>query len=574
MGNLPTNQCCATLALALLLTSTASAGTGPEVSRAKLSSDLASQLNVGGPGSVDVIVQTDSSSLDSVRSHLRLHGSAVGRTLRSVDGLAASVPLSELDAVAADRTVRHISLDRRLAAAMNVAGPSAGWSRGMAPQTGGPTGRGVGVAVIDSGIYPHEDINDAVVARVDFVDPTRNGSELAKDPYGHGTHVAGIIAGRAVPSPNGDGFFGGLAPGAHLISLRVLDHKGSGKSSDVIAALEWCEEHQAEFGIRVVNLSLGQAIAEPFADDPLDQAVERAWRAGLVVVSAAGNAGMIGNGYGTISSPANDPLVIAVGALDDRGTVDRRDDETALFSSRGPTRFDFILKPDLLAPGTRIVSLRVPQSTLDRSLPDARVALNSAGQGRAFEPRYFEMSGSSMSTAMVSGAAAIMLETDPTLSPDDVKARLMRHAEHLGAQDIYTRGAGAIDVGMALLGDEHVLAAASPAISVTAASAAVVIGDTGAAWGDASLWSLEQLYGDPALWNVEVAQTMSLFDDVCMTGQGVTWQHAVADGVTWQHSVDEEMLWQTLTSEGVTWQHLKGSGVTWQHSYGDGSCPY
>src|SRR5262249_19308265 len=181
-----------------------------------------------------------------------------------------------------------------------------------------------------------EDLGDAVVARIDLVDPTRQGGALADDPYGHGTHVAGIIAGRRVPAPGG-GWLGGLAPDARLVSLRVLDHKGAGRSSDVIAAIEWCVRHRSEYGIRVVNLSLGQPVADPAADDPLDRAGERAGRWGLVVVPAAGNAGMIGSGYGMISSPANDPLSLAVGALDDRGTMSRLDDEAAVYSSRGPT---------------------------------------------------------------------------------------------------------------------------------------------------------------------------------------------------------------------------------------------
>ncbi|HZI92748.1 MAG TPA: S8 family peptidase [Patescibacteria group bacterium] len=566
MRNLPTPRSVTGLLLAFAFTSALAAGAGANHPRSKMSSDLASQIDDGnGPRNVDVIVQGVSSSLDTLRSHLRQHGGTPGRELGLVDGLVASVPVSELDAIAQDPRVRRMTPDRPLAAAMNIAGQAAGfnWPAGSTPAAGGPIGRGIGVAVIDSGIYPHEDLGSAVVATVDFVDPTRAGNDLTQDPYGHGTHVAGIIAGRPVHSSDRDGSFGGVAPGSHLISLRVLDHKGAGMSSDVIAALAWCVQHKDEYGIRVVNMSLGQPVADPSSDDPLDQAVEIAWRAGLVVVTAGGNAGLLGSGYGMISSPANDPLVIAVGALDDRGTPDRRDDQTAAFSSKGPTRFDFSIKPDVVAPGTRIVSLRVPHSTLDRALPDARVSINSAGSGTAFEPRYFELSGSSMAAALVSGTAAVMLEADPTLSPDDIKARLMKHANHLGTQDIYTRGAGAIDAGAALAGNERAAASPSPSVFLAADSDTVLIEETGPAWGDASLWSLESLYGDPALWSEEVTRTISLFDDACMTGEGITWQHAVAEGI----------IWQTLTSEGLTWQHLTGSGLTWQHSLGDGTCP-
>jgi len=555
MRNLPRHQFCAALVVGALVTSV---GAAPS----KLSHDLAALASSGGSGNVDVIIQGDAQAMTRVRYRVSQHGGTAGRALAFVNGMAASVPASELPDLASDAGVLRISADRPLAAAVNVNGQSGGSSASRpAALSASLTGRGVGVAVVDSGIYPHEDLGDAVALRLDFVDPSRRGSDLTEDPYGHGTHVAGIVS--------------ALAPGARLVSLRVLDHKGAGKSSDVIAALDWCVQHQADFGLRVVNLSLGQAVAEASADDPLNQAVERAWRSGLVVVTAAGNAGLLGSGYGMISSPANDPLVIAVGALDDHGTVSADDDDAAPFSSKGPTRFDFMLKPDLVAPGTHIVSLRVPHSTLDRNIPDARVsAMGVGGLGRTFDPLYFEMSGSSMAAAEVSGAVAVMLESNPTLTPEDVKARFMRHAMHFGSQDVFTRGAGAMDFPATLSAVERASASPSPAVSLSGAGDAVTIEDTGAAWGSASLWSLEDLYGDNALWNTDAALDNALFDDACMTGQGLTWQHAVANGVIWQHAVAEGIIWQTLTSEGITWQHLSGSGLTWQHSYGDGTCPF
>ena len=557
MRTVPVHQSCAAMVMACVISyagAAPSAGTG----RAKLAGDLAARLNGQVSGSVDVIVQGDASYMSQLRSNLSSRGAVVGRDLKLVGGLAASLTVSDLDALVADGKVRRISLDRPLSAAVNAPSDSdsLAWPQPAGFRADGLTGLGIGVAVIDSGISPHQALGDAVVESVDFVDPTRQGGDLSQDPYGHGTHVAGIIAGR---------FSGGVAPAAHLVSLRVLDHKGGGRSSDVIAALEWCIAHQFDWNLRVVNLSLGQPVAEAAADDPLAQAVESAWRSGLVVVTAAGNAGMLGSGYGMISSPANDPLVIAVGALDDRGTPERRDDEAAAFSSKGPTRFDFTVKPDLLAPGTHIVSLRVPHSTLDRSMPEARVA----------DAAYFEMSGSSMAAARVSGAVAVMLEANPTLTPDDVKARLMSRADHSGDEDIYTRGAGLVDLNAALAAVGRASASASPAVTLSASAGGdVVITDIGATWGDASVWSLENVYGDPTLWNADVAQNHELFDDACMSGQGLTWQHAVANGIVWQHAAALGIIWQTLTGEGLTWQHLRGSGLTWQHSYGDGSCPF
>lgn len=558
----------------------------------KLPLDLADRVASSGaaPDLIEVIIQGEPGAGPALRSRLLKRGAAVGRALGLVDGMAATLTASEISDLALDPSVRRVSPDRPVASAMDIAAQAAGapWSRGPSPAAGAPTGRGVGVAVVDSGIYPHEDLGrGAVRASVDFVDPTRRGSDLTADPYGHGTHVAGIIAGKPVPSPlESGGYFGGMAPDAHLVSLRVLDHRGMGRTSDVIAALQWCVEHRDEFALRVINLSLGQPINEPAETDPLAQAVERAWRAGLVVIASAGNAGLTGTGYGTIASPANDPLIVAVGALDDRNTAGRRDDVVAAFSSRGPSRLDMTLKPDLVAPGVRIVSLRVPHSTLDRTLPEARVGGNSLGSSPAFEARYFQMSGSSMAAALVSGAVALMLETDPTLSPDDVKARLMRHADRSGGADIFTRGAGAIDleavIGSAAAGEAPERAAVAVSPSVTADSSTtggVFISETGDAWGDPALWSLEDLYGDPALWGEEVIQSIAFFEDPCMTGNGVAWQHTSGNGVAWQHTTGSGVAWQHAVAEGIVWQNMTseaitGQGVAWQHSAGDGSCPY
>ncbi|HEY3175790.1 MAG TPA: S8 family peptidase [Candidatus Polarisedimenticolia bacterium] len=558
----------------------------------KLPADLADRIASAADSSdlIDVIIQGEPGTAPVLRSRLLKRGGVIGRDLGLVDGMAATLTAADIADLVLDPAVRRISPNRLVLSAMDVAAQAAGasWSRGPGAGSAGPTGRGVGVAVIDSGIYPHEDLPAGVVrASVDFIDPTRQGSDLAADPYGHGTHVAGIIAGRSVASPvEPGGYLGGMAPGAHLVSLRVLDHKGMGRTSDVIAALQWCMEHRREFALGVVNLSLGQPIDEPAGTDPLAQAVERAWRAGLVVVASAGNAGLTGTGYGTIASPANDPLVIAVGALDDRNTAGRGDDEVAPFSSRGPARLDMTVKPDIVAPGVRIVSLRVPHSTLDRTLPEARISANRLGSSPALEARYFQLSGSSMAAALVSGAVALMLQADPTLSPDDVKARLMRHADHGGGADIFTRGAGMIDVASAIaeassdLAPERAASSASPVVAVEPLTASgVLISDTGAAWGDPDLWSLEDLYGDPALWGEEVIQSIAFFEDPCLTGNGIAWQHAKAAGIVWQNAKAAGIVWQNAVAEGIVWQNMTSEaitsqGIAWQHSAGDGSCPF
>ena len=229
-------------------------------------------------------------------------------------------------------------------------------------------GAGVGVAVIDSGIDTrHNALKKRVIATKDFT----GGDGL--DHYGHGTHVAAIIAGQAGKTAETRDYRG-IAPGAYLLNLRVLGDDGSGTVSDVIEAIDWAIEHRHEYNIRVINLSLGAPVLQPYRDDPLCEAVERAVRAGIVVVAAAGNYGQTADGksvYGAITSPANSPYAIAVGAIDTHDTAQRSDDTLATYSSRGPTRYDLVIKPDLAAPGSHIVSAEAAGGYLSRDVSRA-----------------------------------------------------------------------------------------------------------------------------------------------------------------------------------------------------------
>ena len=255
------------------------------------------------------------------------------------------------------------------------------------------------------------------------------------DEFGHGTHIAGIIAGDGDAS-SGDGSFftlKGVAPGVSLINLRVLDANGQGTDSAVIAAIDRAIQLKSRYNIRVINLSLGRPVFESYTRDPLCQAVERAWKAGIVVVVAAGNQGRNNaagtNGYGTIQSPANDPYVITVGAMKTFDTESRADDRIATYSSKGPTLFDHVVKPDLVAAGNWIAStIHAPSSTtLGKQSPGNVVPLSEYTRGNSGESdRYMWLSGTSMAAPMVSAAAALLLERTPTLNPDQVKARLMK----------------------------------------------------------------------------------------------------------------------------------------------------
>src|SRR5438876_324898 len=279
----------------------------------------------------------------------------------------------------------------------------------------GTTGGGVTVAVLDSGVAPDADLiepENRILASVNFAD-----QRLASDPGGHGTHIAGIIAGNGSRS---GGEFVGIAPQANVVDVRVLGSTGSGRISSVIRGIEWVLAHRADYDIRVINLSFGAPAHLSYRLDPMSAALEIAWRRGLVVVAASGTGGPRRD---TVATPGIDPYVITVGATDDRGTLGRGDDLLAWFSAWGSA--DSNAKPDLVAPGRRLVSLRVPGSALDTLFPDRVVVAQNGAT-------YFRLTGTSMATAVVSGAAALLLQRRPTLTPDQVKALLVGTTQQYG----------------------------------------------------------------------------------------------------------------------------------------------
>jgi serine protease AprX len=279
------------------------------------------------------------------------------------------------------------------------------------------TGAGVNVAVVDTGVD-----GDLPDFRTSGTDPTSRviasavanpDATTAADLYGHGTHVAGLIAGNGRALPTSDPLYNryiGTAPQAGLVSVKVSDDDGNASIMDVIAGLQFVVDHRADYGIRVVNLSLGAATALPYRVDPLDAAVEAAWAHGIVVVVAAGN-------YGTSTdavsyAPANDPYVITVGAVDDHATKNPADDTLAPWSSRGLTQ-DGFAKPDLVAPGAHIVGPLAPGSRFLELCPNCLV-----------DGRYFRVGGTSMAAPIVSGIVADLLSAHPTWTPDQVKGAL------------------------------------------------------------------------------------------------------------------------------------------------------
>jgi serine protease AprX len=408
--------------------------------RPTLSEDLKAALASGAR--VRVIVQGEEDALSPLRFRL-------GRGLRRQLAGALSLDLSgpELGRLAADGGIAHISGDLPVVADMAITNKVTRADKVWAGSRGllgllsqpGASGSGIGVAVIDSGIADHTALAGRVVARVNLVSEEPG---VTGDPFGHGTHIAGIIGGSATAATRVTAAYaGGSAPGVHFVDVRVLASNGAGYTSDVIAGIDWTIANARRYGVRIINLSLGHPVTEPSATDPLCRAVARAVQAGLVVVVAGGNNGRTADGspvLGGITSPGNSPLAITVGALDTVGTVDRSDDRVAPYSSRGPTRFDFAVKPDVVAPGAAIVSLESPSSWLSTHYPSWHIA----GSGRN---AYYRLSGTSMSAAVVSGGVALLLDGAPGLTPAQVKIALQTGAQFLPDAGLVGAGAGSVD---------------------------------------------------------------------------------------------------------------------------------
>jgi serine protease AprX len=301
---------------------------------------------------------------------------------------------------------------------------------------GATTGRGVGVAVIDTGIdgdlpdFAGADGTSRVVASV----VTNAGATTAADTYGHGTHVAGIIAGDGTRRDAADpaaGRYIGIAPEANLVSIKAGDDDGNATILDVINGLQFVVDHKDDYGIRVVNLSLESTTAESYQTDPLDAAVEAAWFHGIVVVAAAGNRGTAPDAAD--HAPGNDPFVITVGAVDDQGTQTPDDDAYATWSSVGRTQ-DGVDKPDVGAPGAHIVSTLAPGSDFTRLCPDCIV-----------DGEYIRAGGTSMAAPVVSGVAALMLQRHPDWTPDQVKGTILATRRQLpgGVEEVDAQAATA-----------------------------------------------------------------------------------------------------------------------------------
>ena len=401
--------------------------------RARLSADLADRM-AGGSQTIDVIVHGDQLEVEALAKSVNV---PVKRFLKR-GGAVLRLNAGQLAALQADPSVEHLPSDARIHSVADVTALSIGADQAWAGanELRKLSGKGVGVAVIDSGIdSTHNALKGRVVVTKDFTGG--NGVDL----YGHGTHVAGIIVG-AQGSTADTAEYQGIASGASIINLRVLGADGSGKASDVVEAIDWAIDHRTDYNIRVINMSLGGPVLQPYRDDPMCEAVERAAKAGIVVVAAAGNFGKAADGrriIGGITSPGNSPHATTVGAIDTHDTPQRSDDTVAEYSSRGPTIYDRVLKPDMVAPGSHIVSAEVTGSYLSQAFPARHVA----GSGH---DAYIQLSGTSMAAGVVSGAVALLLQERPGLRPEGTRAVLQLTSSFMPEAGMIGAGAGSINV--------------------------------------------------------------------------------------------------------------------------------
>ncbi|MDQ6669807.1 MAG: S8 family peptidase [Chloroflexota bacterium] len=400
----------------------------------------------------------------------------------------------------------------------------------------GGSGRGVTVAVLDSGVSPDLDLtrtSNRILASVGFAGPT---SASSPDPGGHGTHIAGIIAGDGTRSA---GQYVGMAPGANIVSVQVLDANGNGRVSSILRGLDWVIAHQAQYNIRIVNMSFGAIAQGSYITDPMAAGVEVAWTRGLVVVAAAGNGGP---SSGTVDTPGIDPYAITVGSSDDRGTLTLADDVLGWWSSWSSANGSTSQKPDLVAPGRRLVSLYVPGSTLSALLPDHLVTARNGST-------YFRLTGTSMSTAVVSGAVALLLEHQPGLTPDQVKKILTTTSQAFGQgvtpSQPGSAGAGLLNAVAAFNG--HTSAGASkvprPANGLTRAL-------------------YPAIYGQPLVWN----NLNYLGGD----WQNLTWTSLIWNGVAWDNIAWDNIAWDNIAWDKTSWDNIAWDKSGWDNIAWDG----
>ena len=508
------------------------------------------------PGMSAVIVRAQAPALAGLEHSVVRAGGSVVRELRVINGFSAKVPGARLAALRELPGVLSVTADAPLAfhsdynptsdpysMASTAAdlGAASVWSQGI-------TGAGIDVAVVDSGVAPVPGLlgDGKLVNGPDLSFDSPNPSLRHLDAFGHGTFMAGLIAGRdsgADVNQPGTSYLG-IAPDARIVNVKVGSATGAVDVSQVIAGIDWVVQHRHDNGlnIRVLNLSLGSDSAQSYQVDPLAYAAEVAWRSGIVVVAAAGNDGA---GSGHLDDPASDPFVIAVGAAGTNGGNSLTDTFVAAFSSVG----NGVRNPDLVAPGIHLQGLRVPGSYIDEKFP-----------GAAFGDRFFRGSGTSEATALTSGAAALILQKRPWLRPGQVKAILTGTASPLPNFDVRAQGAGLLR-----------------AAAGVDAGLRVPHGWQGF-WPSVGSGSLEGSRGTKhiSLGGETLSGEQDIFGHAFFAGQqeedgqfrsGGGWEGTTWSGTTWSGTTWSGTTWSGKTWSGTTWSGTTWSGTTWSADF-------
>ena len=503
---------------------------------------------------VSVIVREASAAGNEPEHAVRRLGGHVKFQLPVINGFAAEVPAGAVSTLARATGVAGVSPDGEVRFNMSGDGYEATNGYDATKQYGslyniaraigatslwreGITGSGIDVAVIDTGVNPLSEFDGRLLNGPDLSFDSQSRRTRYIDGYGHGTHMASIIGGRDDRLPEGaplddPDYFVGIAPGARIVNVKVGAANGVTDVSQVIAAIDWVAQHRNQDGlnVRVLNLSFGTNGVQDYVLDPLTYAAERAWFAGIVVVASAGN-----EGYGSerIDNPAYDPFLIAVGASSLMNTLTASDDVVTEFSNRGTSA----RRPDLVAPGKSVIGLRAPGSYLDYEYPEGRVG-----------SRYFKGSGTSQSTAVVSGAAALLLSARPSLTPDEVKKLFQASATPMPAADAAGRGAGRIDVADAQ---------AMPTPVATQSFAR----STGAGSIHKSRGSavIEDEYGVALTGDIDIFGAAYSVETSGSSWSGGTWNGNVWTGNDWASTSS----WRSAYWSGNSWSGSSWSGGAW-----------
>jgi serine protease AprX len=464
---------------------------------------------------------------------VRAAGGRVLADLPLVGGVSAVVPARNLRALADDAAVHAVTADREgrfvdyewdetptasVFTKTTQATPS--WTRGN-------YGKGVGVAVLDTGVSQMPDLADRLVHGPDL-----SGEGTTVDSYGHGTVMAGLVAGNgAASATRAGGAFTGMAPAAHVVSVKVAGSNGVVDVSTILEAMHWISAYRSQYGIRVLNLSWGVASTQSPAVDPINYAVQRLWSRGIVVVVAAGNSGAEA---GTITKPGDDPVVLTVGAFNDQGDTDPGNDGVPPWSSRGPTAAG-LAKPDLVAPGRTVVALRSPGSTIETNYPRALMS-----------PSYIKGSGTSQAAAIASGAVALLLAARPSLTPDQVKGLLMSTASPIAGLTRTTQGTGRLQLEAAM---------SAPAPTAT---------QTITAGGLGSLDASRGAYRVVATCNGAQVEIRGEIDVRCQAWDAVRWTGSRWTGDAWTGSAWKGTEWTGSAWKGLSWSDATWTGSAWK----------